>query len=152
MLDKPTEARIAETKLGAPIDPGTRIGHVHLKVADIDRALGFYCGVLGFGLIRATGRAPPSPLPPAPPSYRPEYLSKGGPPPAGTTGLYHLQSLPDARASLTLRRLMRLASSSTAPATIQRGALSARPRPERHRALLGLAERIGHGTPTARLP
>ncbi len=33
-----------------PIDPGTRIGHVHLKVADLDRALGFYCDVLGFSL------------------------------------------------------------------------------------------------------
>ncbi len=31
-----------------PIDPQTRIGHVHLRVADLDRALGFYCGVLGF--------------------------------------------------------------------------------------------------------
>jgi catechol 2,3-dioxygenase-like lactoylglutathione lyase family enzyme len=33
-----------------PIAAGTRIGHVHLKVADLDRALGFYCGVLGFEL------------------------------------------------------------------------------------------------------
>lgn len=33
-----------------PIDPGARIGHVHLKVADIERALDFYCGVLGFEL------------------------------------------------------------------------------------------------------
>ena len=33
-----------------PIDPGVRIGHVHLKVADLDRSLGFYCGVLGFKL------------------------------------------------------------------------------------------------------
>ena len=32
----------------APIDAGVRIGHVHLKVADLDRALAFYCGVLGF--------------------------------------------------------------------------------------------------------
>src|SRR5262249_56406184 len=38
-----------------PIDPGTRIGHVHLKVADIDRALGFYCGVLGFELTQRMG-------------------------------------------------------------------------------------------------
>ena len=30
------------------IDPGVRIGHVHLKVADLQRALDFYCGVLGF--------------------------------------------------------------------------------------------------------
>src|SRR5258708_34423817 len=39
----------------APIDPGTRIGHVHLKVADIDRALKFYCGVLGFELTQRMG-------------------------------------------------------------------------------------------------
>ena len=32
-----------------PIDPGARIGHVHLKVGDLDRALAFYCDVLGFG-------------------------------------------------------------------------------------------------------
>ena len=31
-----------------PIHPGAHIGHVHLKVADIDRALAFYSGVLGF--------------------------------------------------------------------------------------------------------
>ena len=35
---------------GRGIDPGTRIGHVNLKVADLDRALAFYCGVLGFEL------------------------------------------------------------------------------------------------------
>ena len=34
---------------------GTRIGHVHLKVADLDRALGFYCGVLGFELMQRMG-------------------------------------------------------------------------------------------------
>jgi catechol 2,3-dioxygenase len=36
----------------APVDPGARIGHVHLKVADLDRALAFYCGVLGFELMQ----------------------------------------------------------------------------------------------------
>src|SRR5260370_22954706 len=35
-----------------PITAGARIGHVHLKVADLDRALGFYCGVLGFELMQ----------------------------------------------------------------------------------------------------
>ena len=35
-----------------PVNAGTRIGHVHLKVADLDRALGFYCGVLGFELMQ----------------------------------------------------------------------------------------------------
>jgi len=39
----------------ASIDPGVRIGHVHLKVADIDRALTFYCGVLGFQLMQRRG-------------------------------------------------------------------------------------------------
>ena len=38
-----------------PIDPGARIGHVHLKVADLDRALKFYCGVLGFELQQRFG-------------------------------------------------------------------------------------------------
>src|ERR1700760_4234684 len=38
-----------------PIDPGVDIGHVHLKVAEIDRALGFYCGVLGFELMQRYG-------------------------------------------------------------------------------------------------
>ena len=39
-----------------PVASGTRIGHVHLKVADLDRALGFYCGVLGFELMQRYGR------------------------------------------------------------------------------------------------
>ena len=38
-----------------PIQPGVRIGHVHLNVADLDRALGFYCGVLGFELMQRYG-------------------------------------------------------------------------------------------------
>ena len=38
-----------------PIIAGTRIGHVHLKVADLDRALGFYCGVLGFEVMQKMG-------------------------------------------------------------------------------------------------
>ena len=38
-----------------PIDTGVRIGHVHLKVADLDRALGFYTGVLGFELMQRYG-------------------------------------------------------------------------------------------------
>ena len=40
---------------GRPISQGARIGHVHLKVANIERALGFYCGVLGFELIARLG-------------------------------------------------------------------------------------------------
>ena len=39
-----------------PIDPGTRIGHVHLKVADLERALAFYCGVLGFEVTQRYGK------------------------------------------------------------------------------------------------
>jgi catechol-2,3-dioxygenase len=39
-----------------PINPGVRIGHVHLKVADIDRALAFYCGVLGFEVTQRVGQ------------------------------------------------------------------------------------------------
>ncbi len=39
-----------------PVDPAVRIGHVHLKVADLDRALKFYCGVLGFELQQRLGR------------------------------------------------------------------------------------------------
>jgi catechol 2,3-dioxygenase len=38
-----------------PIDPGVRIGHVHLKVADLNRAIAFYCGVLGFDLMQRYG-------------------------------------------------------------------------------------------------
>jgi len=42
-----------------PIDPGVRIGHVHLKVADLERALAFYCGVLGFQLMQRYGSQAP---------------------------------------------------------------------------------------------
>jgi catechol 2,3-dioxygenase len=78
---------------GVPaIDPRVDIGHVHLKVADLDRALGFYCGVLGFELVARMGD-------------QAAFISAGGyhhhlglntwesrggsPPPPGTTGLYH---------------------------------------------------------------
>jgi catechol 2,3-dioxygenase len=94
-----------------PIHPGTRIGHVHLKVADLDRALAFYCGVLGFELIQKMGNSA-------------AFISAGGyhhhiglntwessggkPPAAGTTGLYHLAILYPERAALgdALRRLI----------------------------------------------
>ena len=93
-----------------PIDPGTRIGHVHLKVADLERALGFYCGVLGFELIQRYGD-------------QAAFVSAGGyhhhiglntwesaggrPPAPGTTGLFHLAILYPSRAALAdaLRRL-----------------------------------------------
>jgi len=74
------------------IDPGVDIGNVHLKVADIDRSLGFYCGVLGFELIARMGD-------------QAAFISAGGyhhhiglntwesrggtPPPPGHTGLFH---------------------------------------------------------------
>jgi len=94
-----------------PIDPGVRIGHVHLKVADLNRALTFYCGVLGFELTQRYGNEA-------------AFISAGGyhhhiglntweskggsPPPPGTTGLYHVAILYPTRAALAdaLRRLI----------------------------------------------
>jgi catechol 2,3-dioxygenase len=112
MLDKPATDRIAETSLSAPIDPGTRIGHVHLKVADIDRALAFYMGVLGFELIQRYG---PSAAFISAGGYHHHiglntWESKGGsPPPPGSTGLYHVAILYPNRAALAdaLRRLIK---------------------------------------------
>jgi catechol 2,3-dioxygenase len=100
-----------ERAAAAPIDGGVRIGHVHLKVADLDRALGFYCGVLGFELMQRMGQ-------------QAAFISAGGyhhhiglntwesrggpPPPFGTTGLYHLAILYPTRAKLAdaLRRVI----------------------------------------------
>jgi len=86
-----------------PIDPGADIGHVHLKVADIDRALAFYRDVLGFEVQQRAGDSA-------------AFLSAGGyhhhiglntwesrggsPPPPGTTGLYHVAIRYPSRASL----------------------------------------------------
>ncbi len=93
-----------------PVDPGTRIGHVHLKVADLERALRFYCGVLGFEL---TQRRPGAAFISAGGYHHHIGLntweSQGGsPPPPGTTGLYHVAILYPTRAALAdaLRRLM----------------------------------------------
>jgi catechol 2,3-dioxygenase len=75
-----------------PIDPGVDVGHVHLKVADIDRALEFYCGVLGFQL---TTRMGPDAAFVSAGGYHHHiglntWQSRGGsPPPPGTTGLFH---------------------------------------------------------------
>ena len=75
-----------------PIATGTRIGHVHLKVADLDRALGFYCGVLGFELMQRYGDDAAFV---SAGDYHHHlglnsWESKGAsPPPPGTTGLYH---------------------------------------------------------------
>lgn len=85
------------------IDPGTRIGHVHLKVAEIERALGFYCGVLGFALMQRFGAQAAFV---SAGGYHHHiglntWESAGGPPPApGTTGLYHLAILYPTRAAL----------------------------------------------------
>jgi catechol 2,3-dioxygenase len=85
------------------IPSGVRIGHVHLKVADIERALGFYCGVLGFEL---TARAGTQAAFVAAGGYHHHiglntWESKGGLPPArGTTGLYHVAIVYPMRAGL----------------------------------------------------
>jgi len=95
-----------------PIHPATRIGHVHLKVADLERALGFYRDVLGFELTQRIGTSAAFL---AAGGYH-HYIgvntweSAGGRPPAeGTTGLYHLAILYPTRAELgdALRRLMK---------------------------------------------
>ena len=93
------------------IDPGVRIGHVHLKVADIERALKFYRDVLGFEITTRYGE-------------QAVFLSAGGyhhhialntweslggsPPPANATGLFHLAILYPTRALLAdaLRRVL----------------------------------------------
>ncbi len=85
-----------------PIDPGVDIGHVHLKVADLDRAVAFYRDVLGFELQQSGNGA--------------AFLSAGGyhhhiglntwrseggsPPPPGTTGLFHVAIRYPSRAAL----------------------------------------------------
>lgn len=89
--------------MSAPVHPATRIGHVHLKVADLDRAIAFYSGVLGFELQQKFGS-------------QAAFLSAGGyhhhiglntweskggtPAPRGHTGLYHTAFLYPDRASL----------------------------------------------------
>jgi catechol 2,3-dioxygenase len=94
-----------------PIDPGVRIGHVHLKVADLERALEFYSGVLGFRLVQRFGRSAAFL---AAGDYHHHiglntWESRGGAPaPPGTTGLYHHAILYPSRAALAdaLRRLI----------------------------------------------
>ncbi len=86
-----------------PIDPGVTIGHVHLKVADLERALAFYRGVLGFELTQRYGRGAAFV---SAGGYHHHiglntWESAGGSPPApGTTGLYHLAILYPTRAAL----------------------------------------------------
>jgi catechol 2,3-dioxygenase len=105
------EAASGEALLKKPIDPGVRIGHVHLKVADIERSLAFYCGVLGFQL---TARYGPQAAFIAAGGYHHHiglntWESLGAPPPPPhTTGLYHHAILYPTRAALAdaLRRLI----------------------------------------------
>ncbi|MBN9062071.1 MAG: glyoxalase [Rhizobiales bacterium 65-9] len=93
------------------IHPGTRIGHVHLKVADLDRALRFYCDVLGFQLMQRYG-AQAAFISAG--GYHHHiglntWESRGGSPPApGSTGLYHTAILYPTRPALAdaLRRLI----------------------------------------------
>ena len=95
----------------APINAGVRVGHVHLKVADLERALDFYCGVLGFELMQRRG---PQAAFISAGGYHHHiglntWESRGGKPPAaGTTGLYHLAVLYPTRAALAdgLQRLI----------------------------------------------
>ncbi len=93
------------------VDPQVRIGHVHLKVSDLEASLKFYCGVLGFELMQRWGTEA-------------AFISAGGyhhhiglntweslggpPPPPGTTGLFHVAILYPDRAALgdALRRLV----------------------------------------------
>jgi catechol 2,3-dioxygenase len=100
-----------EKKDTQPINPDVRMGHVHLKVADLERALGFYRDVLGFELMQRMGD-------------QAAFLSAGGyhhhialntwesldgeSPPFGTTGLYHHAIVYPNRAALAdaLRRLI----------------------------------------------
>ena len=86
-----------------PIVAGTLIGHVHLKVADLDRAIGFYCGVLGFEVTQRYGDQAAFI---SAGGYHHHiglntWESKGGHPPApGTTGLFHTAILYPSRAAL----------------------------------------------------
>jgi catechol 2,3-dioxygenase len=104
-------AAMTEHNALPPIDSGVRIGHVHLKVADLERALNFYCGVLGFELQQRFGSQAAFI---SAGGYHHHiglntWESKGGPAPApGTTGLYHFAILYPRRAALAgaLRRLI----------------------------------------------
>ena len=104
-------AETATLNAGTPINPGVRIGHVHLKVADLDRALGFYCGVLGFKIKQRYGNQ--AAFISAGDCHHHIGLNtwesrNGSPPPQGSTGLFHTAILYPDRATLAdaLRRLV----------------------------------------------
>lgn len=98
-------------QIASTVDPDVRIGHVHLKVADLERAVAFYRDVIGFKITQRYG-------------LEAAFLSAGGyhhhiglntwesaggkPPPPGTTGLYHVAILYRTRAELAaaLRRVL----------------------------------------------
>jgi catechol 2,3-dioxygenase len=96
---------------GEGIDSGVDIGHVHLKVADLDRAVGFYRDVLGFDLKQRMGDQAAFL---AADDYHHHiglntWESAGGsPPPSGSTGLFHVAIRHPTRAALarTLRRVL----------------------------------------------
>jgi catechol 2,3-dioxygenase len=104
-------AAAREPAAARPIDPGVDIGHVHLKVADLERALDFYCGVLGFELMQRFGAEAAFV---SAGGYHHHiglntWESRGGHPPApGTTGLFHTAIRYPTRAALAdaLRRLV----------------------------------------------
>jgi catechol 2,3-dioxygenase len=85
------------------IPAGADVGHVHLRVADLERSLAFYCGVLGFEL---TSRYGPGAAFVAAGGYHHHlglntWESRGGtPPPPGHTGLYHVAIRYPTRAAL----------------------------------------------------
>lgn len=99
------------TEPDPPIDPDVRVGHVHLKVSDLQRSIAFYRDVFGFGLTQRMGDSA-------------AFLSAGGyhhhvglntwgsrggnPPPGGATGLYHAAFLYPSRAALAaaVRRVL----------------------------------------------
>ncbi len=99
----PGETSTAALPSFRPVAAGTRIGHVHLKVADLDRALAFYQGVLGFELMQRYGDQAAFI---SAGGYHHHiglntWQSKGGKPPApGTTGLFHTAILYPTRAAL----------------------------------------------------
>lgn len=107
MLQHEASANDTSTKgnvtMKTPIHPETRIGHVHLKISNLDRALDFYVGILGFEITQRYGS-------------QAAFISAGGyhhhiglntweslggsPPAPGTTGLYHTAILYPTRAAL----------------------------------------------------
>ena len=108
-----TNERLSTTEVSAlgSIPAGTRLGHIHLKVSDLDRAVTFYHDIMGFDLIMRYGD-------------QAAFLSAGGyhhhiglntwesaggsPPPSGTTGLFHFAiNYPERRdLAAALKRLL----------------------------------------------